>query len=96
MLFKFNDNFFMSNHIFTDFCLVFTCKSCCKFNWYEHLCNSGAFDYSLNNSPIRLVRVMDPPMVPHPDVRGTGVVAYVTLVHLLLGTFYDTGQTTTV
>lgn len=43
--------------------------------------------YYLNNSPIRLVRVMNPPVVPHANVRRAGVVAHVALIHLLHGTF---------
>ena len=31
--------------------------------------------------PVRLVRVVDAPVVPHTDVRGAGVVTHVTLVH---------------
>lgn len=40
-----------------------------------------------HNSPIRFVRVMNAPVVPHPDVRRAGVVAHVALVHLLWTTF---------
>lgn len=49
--------------------------------------------HSFLNSPIRLVRVVDPPVVPHPNIRGAGVVAHVALVHLLHSTFYNRGQT---
>ena len=35
----------------------------------------------VEGSPVRLVRVVDAPVVPHPNVRRAGVVTHVTLVH---------------
>lgn len=43
----------------------------------------------VSNSPIRFFRVMDPPMVPHTNVRRAGVVAQITLKQLLQTTIYD-------
>lgn len=39
------------------------------------------------NSPIRLVRVVNPPVVPHPNICRAGVVAHIALIHLLHSTF---------
>lgn len=41
------------------------------------------------HAPVRLVRVVNPPVVPDPDVRGAGVITHVALVELLEGTRGD-------
>lgn len=43
----------------------------------------------MNNSPIRLVRVVNPPVVPHPDICRAGVVAHVAFIHLLHPIFWN-------
>lgn len=57
---------------------------------WPHLCiktDCIMNDKNSKHSPIRLVRVVNPAVVPHPNIRGAGVIAHVTLVHLLYAAF---------